>query len=250
MKCVKKCSLSFSCLFLLATFVVVQSVDAAPVSFSVTPLFDDGLGGGIPESSVLNDNIVAAVNAGQAADRTVNGVLFAGTIDGDGGDVPTTGGSVSVTTGPITIAYETGYSDRVFPNALPSGDFRELLRSNATSAGDGTTEMTISGLTIGSDYRAQFLMSTDNGSSRSQKIVSGVDESAEFTTGTGGTFSVLANFTADSVTQAFSLASTMGQRSTMASISLAEFGAPVPEPTSLALLGMVGVLGLGARRRI
>ena len=106
-------------------------------------------------------------------------------------------------------------------------------------------EITLSGLTNGSQYYVQFFSANPDGNGQNtMKISSGGVDSPLFGTHTGGqTRYIIATFTANGSSQLFSPS---GGEPHFSALVIGV--APVPEP-SAALLGGLGMLGLLRRRR-
>ena len=187
-----------------------------------------------------NGNVLEAVNAGGAA-ITVNGISF---LEGDAG--------AGIVHSDITTALSNSPSGAGAP-AGASVNFATVLDSHRwmTGGGGSVATLTLSGLTVGTEYTIQMSMSDARGFALTRDYVYGDTDggtaSASFTR--GDNVSLTGTFTADAATQAVTI--TTGASSSDPGLSyyvLSHDGTHVPEPGSLALLGLGGLL-IARRRR-
>ncbi len=104
--------------------------------------------------------------------------------------------------------------------------------------------ITLSGLTVGDEYYVQFFSSAPDANILSNSVITSGSPSPAFGAhASGGTKSIIATFTADGTSQAFTVA---GTEPTYSALVIGV--KPVPEP-STALLGGLALLGFTRRRR-
>lgn len=210
-----------------ATVSTAGFASAAPITWS-GPI-DNATSG-----PVNNGSVVEAVNVGGPA-ATINGISF---LAGDAADPA---GS------DVFTALGAGNSGSGAPSgATPA--FATVLDSHRWANGAGAATVTFTGLSIGTEYSIQTAMVDIRGccSGRTKFLgdTDGGTDSATFARGDNVSF--IGTFTADATSQ--SLTVNVGAGSTDPGLSyyvLSE--GVVPEPSSLALLGLSGLFV--ARRR-
>ncbi len=136
--------------------------------------------------------------------------------------------------------------------ALTNDDYKSLLSSAVFANPTPAPTFTFNGLTIGSNYIVQVWVNNSgsaNAASRTIGITAGntatLDQNNAAGVGGVGEF-VVGTFTADAATQVFTVSSSAGAPLVNAAqVRLA----PVPEPASVALIGLGSLLVLGRRNR-
>jgi hypothetical protein len=181
---------------------------------------------------------------------TINGVTFT-EFDSNGGNP---NGDTSTFTNGLTGVFGSGNP----PYSNLSQAYQILLSSAHYNGSTGTpASITLNNLTVGDDYEIQVFVndSRDIGGIRSESI-SGSPYLEFNTTGSDGGLGeyVTGTFTADSTSQTltFTPASDNFSVAQVNGLQLRNLSA-VPEPSSLVLLGVGAITGLGyarARRRV
>ena len=178
-----------------------------------------------------------------ASDVSTTGTTFAGYLGIDSVDTVTLNGVVF--TGQIPGMTRTDSSTRFSQGT--TGDYADLLMDSASPPG-GSGTINLTGLAIGQAYEVQIWSTDQNGIGTPNKVttVNGgggtVELQQEAFAGGPGQFAI-GTFTADATTQDLAISSTRG----WPQISALQVRV-VPEPWSLALLGLGGLL-IGVRRR-
>ena len=212
-----------------ANAMILNSADAAMVAWGSSSVFDDAT------DVINNGNVVEAVSHSAA---TVNGVSF--TADATIGDFATGG----------------DYADGFFMGTTGDAGFDALVGNQSyENTGDLVTTITLTGLTLGTDYTFQFFIVDDRSAAIAGRSVvlgdlDGGTASASVARGlTGGLASgntITGAFTGDADgTQEITVTTTDGNGALTGYVLSS---VPVPEPSSTALLGLGG-LALILRRR-
>ena len=178
----------------------------------------------------------AAVNAAESsqADVTLNGVLFES-------------GDVNAATNISTLGFTQSNAAEVNPNNL--GDTAEYNRflGDIDFANGASGDITIENLIEGNEYALQVFF-VDNRPPQDNRVTT--------ISAVGGTGSValndqfaVGNFVADSTGEfTFNVATAGSNGPNITGFQVRDLGAAVPEPSSLAVLGLIG-LGLTTARR-
>lgn len=197
-----------------------------------------------------------AFGNGLAGTTTVNGVAFTNNVQ-----FSDTNGSVSLATTGLTGAYN-GFAVGYTPFGNLSANYQDVLRGAIFNSGDPAT-FTVTGLTGGDQYLAEFFVNDPRGSTNRAETLSG-GTTLLYNVGNGtanpndpgagadGQFAT-ASFTADVTGTAMFTATSTGGSTQVNAFQLRDLGA-APEPSPFAGLAL-GVLGLGglalrARKRV
>jgi hypothetical protein len=180
--------------------------------------------------------LVEALNWGNWAGtgtRTINGVTFTG--KGAGG-ITTNSDFSSIT--------NFAHSSAVYTDGGVGGDFEALLDSFMWRYPGVSSPVSLSGLTLGSQYMVQFFVSDDRGCCASEMswFSGGGNESDHVRYDLS--YAVTGMFTADATTQALTV---NGQYSSQVGGYQLRNLTTVPEPVTLAMFGL-GLVGLSIAR--
>lgn len=221
------------------TALVPGAASAATIAWdNATPSATENI---VTGASVLIADIVAAWNlddnGSAGADKTVGGTIFKAAYKDSG----------AVVSGGITLnnTFLDGHNQAWGGSA---GDFKDIMSTKGAKFWNGTsTSVTLSGLAAETSYRIQFLYSAANNNDPNSGTSVDIDGGA-----TDGY--VRANPAGDALGQYIVGTLTTGVGETTSTITLGDKGemsaiviGMVPEPSSLALLGLGGLLV--ARRR-
>jgi len=245
--------------FALLAVGSASSADAALLSLGATALSSDGseVGGGpITTETVVAWNVndleefdADPIDDGVATPPTfdVNGVTFQNdqpssisfTRDGDN-----PGGTDTFTNN--DAAYDNGSGIEMLMRSV-------IVSDDADSGEPRNIFLTFSDLVIGQRYRVQLTHQQDIGNAPARRMqvyfgdASSSDTTGFFDVGDDVGYITTADFIADDTTQLFTLASIGGEAERSSLNGAALF--TVPEPASLALVGLGGACLLGRSRR-
>ena len=227
---------------------------AAPI-WDVTTLTSDG--SNIDTSGVIDTPFAFNIDHdSDPDDATVNGILFTG-FPGSQSPAP-----VSVTSGMLTITDNDTLEDATGATNGTGDDYNtsfsiimdEYYQTSGSGAMNnpdfGPIVIAIDSLTVGQPYRLQMLHDTEVESDRGQKMIfdngTGTPiESAEFFTSRDALGKISSiDFVASQTTHEFEVFATDG-RGQLNGIVLQTV---IPEPASVALLGLGGLMMLPRRR--
>lgn len=212
------------------------------------------------DTDVLNTGaLVGAFNVGDGGvgATTVNGVTFNPfTVNSTGGPVSNvTVGNFNLATSDLFLSDNTLYGSGSNPFASLSANYQALLRS-ATIVSNlvidpATFNLTLSGLTLGNQYKFQWFASSSGPGALLHASTAGntVTLSDNVTNAEGGLGQYATGiFTADSASQVINFSSAGGANPTalINGFQLRDFG-PVPEPTGVATAMLC--MGVAAMRR-
>lgn len=238
---------------LLATH---SSVDAATITWSAA----QGVAG---DSDVATTGTFEyAYNFGPSAVQatTVNGVTFSAfAFPASFGVQTTTVGNVTVAESPGFLTSRGNLGTATAPFTSLSSGYQALLGSGGSASNPSTVTVTLAGLTIGTQYSLQWWSSNAAGASgqfsenlTTTTATSGANQvTLNSTTGGLGQF-VTGTFTADAVSQIFTLQSPVGSNTAplINALQLRNLGSPSAVPgAGLAGLATLGLAGLARRRR-
>ena len=239
-----------------AILLVVSHAQAAMFSWNAATNISGDM-------DVLNTGaLVGAFNVGDGGvgSTTVNGVTFNPfVVDSTGTPFPgvsnVTVGNFNLSTADIFLSDNTIYGSGSNPFASLSANYQALLRS-ATIVSNlfidpATFNLTLSGLTMGRQYKFQWFASASGPGAllHASSAGSSVTLSDKVANAEGGLGQyAIGTFTADSASQAINFSSAGGVNPTalINGFQLRDFG-PVPEPTGIATAMLC--MGVAAMRR-
>jgi len=209
-----------------AAMAAVSGASAAQISWGAASDFDDAT------DVVNNGSVVQAVSSSA---QTVNGVAFSAVA-------------------PIGDFNSGGqYGNGTFLGLTGNSDFDQLAASHQYEGGDLLSTITLSGLTATQQYSFQFFIvdTRYGGTFSARTVVLGDNSGGTASTAVGrsnvaGTAgqTITGTFTADAATQDITFTTTDGNGAITGYV-VSEI---VPEPGSLALLGLGGLMMLRRRR--
>jgi len=187
----------------------------------------------------------------RAATTTVNGVAFTNDVHFS----DTSNGVTLATTG-LNSAYD-GFAVGQAPFGTLSAQYQDVLRGAIFNGSTAPATFTLTGLTSGNNYLAQFFVNDSrNATSRNETLSGGTTLAFDTSPGAAGVggegqFAV-ATFTADATSKA-TFTVTGNQVAQANAFQLRQVSAPVPEASSSVGLGILlalGALAMVARKRI
>ena len=199
------------CFFILAA-LLNGTVAAAPVSWENVRAAADS-----PDVDTNGASLLATYWSGSSSSHTINGVSFT-----DSGTKTTTQNGVTATLGGSSWGLSGGaFYNGTLPVSGPDGvNYAAILGSGVWGGNAGASiTLTLSGLTVGRHYRAQFWVFDDRWIKNYTETITSVESDTNVPTmarlngidGTvnavGGTF-VIGSFTADSSLQTFTVKDT------------------------------------------
>ena len=208
-----------------AVLTLAASTIAAPISWSIVDVTG---GSGIGDAAVsTNGTTVEAANfagSGGAPNVVINGITFTG-ID-------------FLNSGAPTNLVGLGYNNSQDGNGEVSGGNIDLLLDTiGFRSQQNVTTGDLTGLVIGKQYEVQFFLSHTNTSTRTQEIADGEGNSI-IMKNANPSQAVTGVFTANAVTQFVRFDNLDGGSQLLSGYQLRL----IPEPSSLALLGLGGLL--------
>jgi hypothetical protein len=234
----------------LATLAVLGLAAANPAAAQVTVNFGAAqtISGDTDVANTGTTVIADAFANGISGTTTVNGVTFTNNVQ-----FSDTNNGVTLATAGLTDAYN-GFAVGFTPFGNLSAPYQDVLRGAIFNSGAAAT-FTITGLTSGHTYLAQFFVADPRGATARTDTLSGGTTLA-FNVGNGtvagdsshgeggdGQFAN-ASFTADGTGTATFLVTSSGGSTQDNAFQVRDLGA-APEPSQFAAFGL-GVLGVGA----
>ena len=228
-------------LAVLAVAVLATGAQAASITWSAQGDLPDAAAA---DQKIQNTNIVFAstlIDTSSTGSVTVNGVAFY-----EDYDTTNNGGSVYVSS-VITEVSNTLSANGGLPLPNWSTAMGTLMDAFRATADSGTGTVTLSGLTVGQEYKVQILGYVDIWTiGESMEITDG--EATPNSTGPFNGFNnawyYIASFTADATTQNFVFIGHGSERAYLSAINVA-----IPEPATMGLLGIGGLLALIRKNR-
>ena len=219
--------------------IAMRSADAATITWGSATTISG-------TTDVNTEGTLFAASSFGSNSVTVNGVTFDAWS-------PVPSGTAGVTSGNFTLLQpDTGFAIlNAFGSSAPpfSGlptEYQNLLSDSIYSFGPGSSTVTVSGLTNGQEYSIQFWANDSRAAISATQTVDGNTLDVNTTNADGGVGQwISGTFTADGTSQNFNVSS--GSNNYYSAIQVRA----VPEPSSLAGLGVIGI-GLAAviRRRL
>jgi len=221
-----------------AAMATVSGASAAAITWGAASSFT-------ADTDIISGAVATqAVNGGNDT-ATVGGLVFEGHASSGGA-------FTAVTTIPSLVSYNAAPNAfaaadyDTYSIATGNGDLDTVLSTHAYDAGDdGAIILTLNGLTVGAEYSVQLVAPADNRNATiaARTVTLDGQTSLVRSNGTAVEFAV-GTFTADAATQAITIDGSNGGG--YSALVLAQ--ETVPEPGSLALLGLGGLMIVRRRR--
>ena len=226
-----------------AGWMFAASAEAAPVTWGVWT-------GVTNETAILTPAgfTYQGVNFNGLATTINNGtqnVVFTGNNQNATNMLPS---GISVNNTGFAFAVGGNNSNVVAPVGAPV-QWTSVLDQVIGDAGDNSASINLTGLSVGSSYSVQFFSSAPDANILTNSVItSGAVASPAFGAHAGlATRYIVANFTADATSQSFAVTGTEPTYSALV-IGTQVAAQVVPEPASIAIWSLFGLLGLAIAR--